>query len=69
MGGKSSKGVDDVAIPVIDATASGSEIVESEDKYDAQEISNMLNELRTRPERFILDNLLMCVVFFRNFER
>ncbi|XP_044753391.1 uncharacterized protein LOC123312890 [Coccinella septempunctata] len=70
MGGKSSKKrVEDDEIPVVDATASGSEIVESEDKYDAQEIKNMLNELRTRPERFILDNLLMCLVLFRNFEK
>lgn len=69
MGGKSSKKALHDELPVVDATESGCEIVESEDKYDLQEIKNMLNELRTRPERFILDNLLMSLVFFRNFEK
>ncbi|KAL3270255.1 hypothetical protein HHI36_009311 [Cryptolaemus montrouzieri] len=70
MGCNNSKVSEDENLPVVDATAYGSEIIiESEDIYDRQVISCIKSEIERNPERFLLNNLLMSVVFFKNYEK
>ncbi|XP_029169266.1 uncharacterized protein LOC114939195 [Nylanderia fulva] len=44
------------------------DIPSKQDEYKDSEIELMRNAIKTHPDRFILNNLMMCIQFFENYE-
>lgn len=43
--------------------------VDSGNRFDEQVISTLKKDLSETPELFVLNNMLMCVMFFENYQK